>query len=439
MKIEITNHDKWHQSFTIKLALLAILGLLFFIPLLMIKEIIRERQLNAEKVNKEISDQWAAKQIVSGLVVNIPVRTVSSEKNEKPATGVWHILPENLDITGTIKPEIRYRGIYQSVVYDSELKIDGFFIIPGKEALKDHVILWNEAYFTVGITDNRGIKGKIILNIDSHQPEAEPGVKDTDIFESGITFDSPLLNPGEKISFNMNINLSGSEGLLFTPLGRSTSVFLQSEWESPSFTGSFLPVNRNIDEAGFTASWEVTHLNRNFPQNWAGNAFHPQESAFGLDLFQPVDHYQKAWRSSRYGMLFIALTFFVLIFIEITRKEAIHIFHYFLVALGLVLFFSLLNSLSEHIGFNLAYVISSVSTILLISIFTGTLFREKKIALIIFCMLAVLYTFIYVLLTLENSAYLIGNIGLFVLLAIIMIFSVRLEFFKSKKLSVEDD
>ena len=132
-------------------------------------------------------------------------------------------------------------------------------------------------------------------------------------------------------------------------------------------------------------------------------------------------------------------SFFVLIFIEITRKEAIHIFHYFLVALGLVLFFSLLNSLSEHIGFNLAYVISSVSTILLISIFTGTLFREKKIALIIFCMLAVLYTFIYVLLTLENSAYLIGNIGLFVLLAIIMIFSVRLESFKSEKLSVEDD
>ncbi len=236
----------------------------------------------------------------------------------------------------------------------------------------------------------------------------------------------------------MSINLSGSEGLQFTPLGRSTSVFLQSEWKSPSFTGSFLPVNRNIDETGFTANWEVTHLNRNFPQNWTGKAFHPQESAFGLDLFQPVDHYQKAWRSSRYGMLFIALTFFVLIFIEITRKEAIHIFHYFLVALGLVLFFSLLNSLSEHTGFNLAYVISSLSTILLISIFTGTLFREKKIALIMFCMLAILYTFIYILLTLENSAYLIGNIGLFVLLAIIMIFSVRLESFKREKLSAED-
>lgn len=437
MKIEITNHDKWHHSLTIKLALLAILGLLFFIPLEMIKEIIRERQSSADKVKKEISDQWATKQIFSGPAINIPVRTVPSEKDEKPVTGIWHILPENLDITGTVKPEIRYRGIYQSVVYDSDLKIDGYFVIPGEEALKDHEILWNEAYYTAGITDNRGIKGKIMLKIDSHQPEAEPGVRDTDIFESGITFDSPLLSPGEKVSFDMSINLSGSEGLQFTPLGRSTSVFLQSEWDSPSFTGSFLPVKRNIDETGFTAEWEVTHLNRNFPQSWTGNAFHPQGSAFGLDLYQPVDHYQKAWRSSRYGMLFIALTFLVLIFIEISRKEAIHIFHYFLVALGLVLFFSLLNSLSEHTGFNLAYLISSVSTILLISIFTGTLFREKRIALIIFGMLAVLYTFIYVLLTLENSAYLIGNIGLFVLLAIIMIFSARLEPFKKEKLSSE--
>ena len=128
----------------------------------------------------------------------------------------------------------------------------------------------------------------------------------------------------------------------------------------------FLPIGR----------W--THLNRNFPQNWIGSSFRPMESSFGLDLFQPVDHYQKSWRSSRYGILFIALTFLVLIFLEITRKEAIHIFHYFLVSLGLVLFFSLLNSLSEQIGFNFAYLISSIATILLISVFTGTLFPGKK-------------------------------------------------------------
>lgn len=438
MKIEITNQNKWFQPLTIKLALLAILGLLFLIPLEMIKEIIKERQLNSEKVKKEISDQWAAKQIFSGPVISIPVRAIPSEKDEKPATEIWHILPESLEITGLIKPETRYRGIYKSVVYDSELKIKGYFIIPGEDVLKNHEILWDEAYYTAGISDNRGLKGNIILKVDTTELEAEPGVKDNDIFQSGITFISPALIPGNRVVFEINISLSGSEGLQFTPLGKITSVNLQSDWVSPSFNGSFLPVRRNIDKTGFKADWEVTHLNRNYPQYWTGSSFHPLESAFGLDLFQPVDHYQKSWRSSRYGILFIALTFMVLIFLETTRKESIHIFHYFLVSLGLVLFFSLLNSLSEQVGFNLAYLISSVATILLISIFTGTLFRERKTAIVVFVILVILYAFIFILLTLNDSAYLIGNIGLFFLLAIIMIFSVRLEPFKKEKISSAD-
>jgi inner membrane protein len=401
----------------------------------MIKQIILERQLNSEKVKKEISDQWAVKQCFSGPVINIPIRTIPSEKDEKSITRLWHILPESLNITGIIKPEIRYRGIYQSVVYDSELKIKGNFIIPAENVLKNYEVLWNEAYYTVGISDNRGIKGKIILKTDSTELEAEPGVRDNDIFQSGISINSPVLIPGNKVSLDMSINLSGSEGLQLTPLGKSTFVHLQSEWTSPSFNGSFLPVKRNVDETGFTADWEVTHLNRNYPQNWTGSAFHPLESSFGLDLFKPVDHYQKSWRSSRYGILFIALTFLVLIFLEITRKETIHIFNYFLVSLGLILFFSLLNSLSEQIGFNVAYLISSIATIMMISLFTGTLFREKKTALIVFGMLVILYSFIFILLTLNDYAYLAGNIGLFLLLAIIMRLSNNLELLKRATLS----
>lgn len=427
MKIEITDQSKWHQSLTLKLALLAFLGLLFLIPLQMIKQVIKERQLNGEKVKKEISDQWATKQCFAGPVLNIPVRTIPSEKDEKSVTKIWHILPENLEIYGNIKPEIRYRGIYQSVVYESELKIKGYLTIPVEDALKNYEVSWNEAYYTVGISDNRGLKGTIILKTDSTELDAEPGVRDNDIFQSGISFMNPVVKPGNKVIFVMNLNLSGSEGLLLTPLGKSTFAHLQSEWTSPSFNGSFLPVKRDIDEKGFSAEWEVTHLNRNFPQHWIGGAFHPLESSFGLDLFQPVDHYQKSWRSSRYGLLFIALTFLVLIFLEITRKESIHVFHYFLVSLGLTLFFSLLNSLSEQVGFNSAYLISSTATILMLSIFTGTLFREKKTALIVFGMLVILYSFIFVLLTLNDYAYLAGNIGLFLLLAIIMRLAVKLK------------
>ncbi len=430
MKIEITNQTKWHQSITLKLALLAFLGLVLLIPLEMIKQVIRERQKNGEEVIKEISDQWAARQCLAGPVLNIPVRTIPSEPDEKPATRIWHILPEDLEINGVVEPSIRYRGIYKAVVYDSEINLTGQLMVPGTGALKNFDILWKEAYFTTGISDNRGLKGKIILRIDSAELEAEPGVRDNDLFQSGITFSIPELIPGKKINFSMNLNLSGSEGLLLTPLGKTTIAHLSSDWKSPSFNGNFLPVKRTVNENGFSAEWEVTHLNRNFPQTWTGNAYHPMESSFGVDLFQPVDHYQKSWRSARYGILFIALTFLVLIFLEITRKESIHIFQYFLVSLALVLFFSLLNSLSEQTGFNTAYLIASASTIMMITIFTRNLFRERKSALVVLGALVLLYSFIFVLLSLNDFAYLAGNIGLFLLLSVVMMLSSRIKAFK---------
>ncbi|MCB8998760.1 MAG: cell envelope integrity protein CreD [Bacteroidales bacterium] len=435
MKIEITNQGKWNQSITVKLALLAFLGLVLLIPLQMIKDAILERQSNAEKVRKEISGQWADKQCFSGPVLNIPVRTIPAEKDEKSLTLIWHILPENLNINGVIKPQIRYRGIYKSVVYESNLEITGNIAVPELNALKNYTILWNEAYYTAGLSDNRGLKGNIILKTDSGQIEAEPGVKDNDLFMSGISFNDPVLVPGQNLSFSMNMDLSGSEGILITPLGKLTTAELRSEWTSPSFNGSFLPESRTINENGFLAKWEVTHLNRNFPQSWIGNIYNPLQSSFGLDLFQPVDHYQKSWRSSRYGILFIALTFLVLIFLEITRKEQIHIFNYFLVSLGLVLFFSLLNSLSEQLGFNMAYLIASLATIIMISAFIRNLFTDKKTAFIVFGMLVMLYSFIFVLLTLNDYAYLAGNIGLFILLAIIMRLAGRLGIFRRESVN----
>jgi inner membrane protein len=432
MKIEITNHGKWHQSLTLKLALLAFLGIVFMIPLEMIKSIINERQANADKVRMEISNQWAASQTVSGPVLNIPVRTIPTEKDEKPAISIWHLLPETLEINGKINPEIRYRGIYQSVVYGSLLTLKGEFILPEKNIAVNGDILWEEAYYTIGISDNRGLKGEVVLKTPSGMLQAEPGVRDQNIFSSGISFRDPLSDSVKRIPFSIDLNLSGSESLFLTPLGKTTKAELESSWKSPSFTGSFLPATRTVDEKGFRASWMVTHLNRNFPQSWTGT-FNTTESAFGLDLFLPVDHYQKSYRSARYGILFIALTFLVLIFLEITRKENIHIFHYFLVSLGLVLFFSLLNSLSEQTGFSIAYLIASVATILLITFFTATLFRNKKTALVVMGMLVILYAFIYVLLTLNDYAYLAGNIGLFILLAAVMSLAGKMKIFKGEE------
>jgi len=182
----------------------------------------------------------------------------------------------------------------------------------------------------------------------------------------------------------------------------------------------------------------VTHLNRTFPQAWTGDKYKPENDSFGVNLILQVDHYTKAERSAKYGILFILFTFFVLLIVELRSSERIHIFYYLLVAFALILFFSLLSALSEHVGFNAAYLISSVSIIGLLSAFFHSLTKKWWVVLLISGLLTTLYLFIFVLLALKDYAYLGGNIGLFIILAVLMMVSSRYKLFSEKK-SKEDD
>jgi inner membrane protein len=432
MKIEISNNGKWHQSLTIKMGVLVLLGLLFLIPLEMIKSVILERQKNSDFVRTEISDQWAVKQYITGPVLNIPVITIPQNKDEKESFLIWHILPEQLEIKGEIRPEIRHRGIYKAAIYDSHLDFTGEFIIPDSSAIKNSRIQWKEAYYTLGITDNRGIKGNIIIKTDSSEYEAVPGVKDIDLYKSGITFFPEITGSVCNHKFSISLNLSGSEGLFFIPVGKTTKTLINSNWNSPSFSGRFLPAERIINSSGFNAKWLVTNLNRNFPQNWIGASHNFDENFYGVDLFLPVDHYQRSLRCIKYGLLFIALTFMVLIFLELTSEDKIHIFNYFLVTLALALFFSLLTALSEHLGFTGAYLLSSLATIIMITLFSRSLFSKRNSVLIVSGLLVFLYAFIFIILSLNDFAFLAGNIGLFILLAIVMRFSGKINLFKKE-------
>jgi inner membrane protein len=427
MKIEINENGKWQNSLTLKMVILAVLGLFLLIPLEMIKSVIKERQRNSEDIRKEISFQWSGAQTISGPVLNIPVLINSQDKESGETKSVFHILPEKLDITGNVDTEKRHRSIYQAVVYTSDLNISGEFVIPGITSAEIKSVLWNEAYISIGISDNRGLKGMVEMKINDTVPEAVPGVRDADLFASGITFVMPVKPGSGNIPFSTKIKLSGSESIRFVPLGKTTTVSLTSPWTAPGFIGNFLPAERNINKSGFKADWLVTNLNRNFPQSWIGRDYSVDSESFGTDFIIQNDHYQKSLRSAKYGILFIALTFLALIFIEFSFREKIHVFHYLLLSLALILFFSLLNSLSEYTGFTAAYLISSLSTILLILFFVRSLMENKRHVLIITGMLLFLYAFIFVLLTLNDYAYIAGNIGLFVLLAITMRLSLKLK------------
>lgn len=207
---------------------------------------------------------------------------------------------------------------------------------------------------------------------------------------------------------------------------------MESSWPSPKFDGNFLPDTHNITNNGFEAKWKILHLNRNYPQQWKGNEFNFKGTDFGVELTTPVATYQKSMRTIKYAILIIALTFLIFFFTELRSRKKIHPLQYILIGLALVLFYSLLVSLSGHIRFGYAFLISALSIMLLIAGYSGYIFQKRKAGIQIFIFLGIIYAFIYTILQMESYALLAGNIGLFIILAIIMYVSRKINIIKTK-------
>ncbi|HEY9489635.1 MAG TPA: cell envelope integrity protein CreD, partial [Chryseosolibacter sp.] len=384
------------ESIMIKLFSIGILILILLIPTSGIEDLINERQQRADEVMDEVADKWSGAQTVSGPFLVIPYKRLEvidlgrEGKETREYEEKAFFLPHQLDVKGNISPEILHRGIFDAVVYKSELEIHSVFTKPDFKALSipEDLVLWNKAFMVFGITDVRGIQDSLIfmaggLSLDS-EPSNDIGVsiasnlpqKERD--QARKTSADPLNNNGittklpwdaaEDFSGNVNLKLSlkGSKRLDFVPVGKTTTVDLAGTWNNPSFDGEFLPDDREVTESGFTASWKVLHFNRPFPQQWTQENQVLSGADFGVKLLIPVDQYQKSTRSAKYGILIILLTFMALFLVEITQKIRIHPFQYILIGAALIIYYTLLLSFSEHVGYNLAYVISSLATVALI-------------------------------------------------------------------------
>ena len=429
----------------LKLGTIVFITLVLLIPTSMIRSLITEREATQNEAIKEVSSKWAEQQTISGPFVSIPyyryVKEVSSKDSAEKIVQVkdyLHILPSQLNISGNINPEKRYRGIYEIVVYNSKLEISGTFNKFDLAALdiqpKD--IFFDKAEFVVGIDDLRGIEEQINLSWNNQSISFNPGVSSDDVVKSGINA-VVKMDPKDSSTyqFKLSLNLKGSQLLYFTPVGKVTDINLSSDWPNPSFNGAFLPDKREISEKGFKANWNILHLNRNFPQVWTGSQHTISKSSFGIDLILPVDNYQKSYRSIRYAILFIGFTFLVFFFIEVLNKVFIHPVQYILVGVALIVFYTLLLSFSEHMKYNLAFIISALSTLLLIAGYVKAILKSSQLSLLISGILTVLYTFIFVIIQLQDYALLIGSIGIFIILGLVMYFSRKIDWYN---LSLEE-
>lgn len=436
----------------VKVLTITILILLLLIPTYMIKDLILEREGTEKEAITEVSSKWGNQQTIVGPIISIPyinyIKSISKEDSSGQGSSKTttktvltktieyrNFLPTNLKIEGEIIPEKRYRGIYEVVVYTSTINFEGVFSeITFKDLnIPQEQILYKNAFISLGISDLRGIKGQIVLKENKNSQLFEPGTITNNIFNSGINTPIGLnIKPkGEKsdFKFSFNLRLKGSSLIYFAPVGKETNIRLKSTWGNPSFDGAFLPEKYTVDNNGFEANWKVLNLNRNFPQSWDNSKYNVNDSTFGVKLLLPVRSYQKTTRCIKYAILIICLTFLVFLFIEILKKQLMHPIHYILVGIGLCLFYTLLLSISEHLNFDFAYLIASFMTIILITSFTGSILKSKSVALLILAILSLLYGFIYIIIQLQDYALLMGSLGLFVILALIMFISRKIDWY----------
>ncbi|TAE27274.1 MAG: cell envelope integrity protein CreD [Candidatus Kapaibacterium sp.] len=428
------------NSTGLRMLIIAFLTLVMLVPVSFVERLIEERQMRRDEATREVSEKWGGAQTITGPIISIPYKTFVRQQltDDKGATKTevneiteyLHILPEHLRIQTTLAPEVRYRGIYEVILYRSRISIEGSFLLNAvrESNIDPDNILWQDANISLGISDLKGIKDVVKIRFNDAEYLADPGLNTNLVLEQGISIKAPLKEL-DKTTFSLVLDLNGSSELLFIPVGRESSVQIESNWGNPSFAGAYLPEKREVTGQKFTAYWKILHLNRNYPQSWTGNAYGVKESAFGVKLKLAIDEYQKTMRTAKYAIMFLALTFLAFFMAEILTRRVIHPIQYVLIGLGLVIFYTLLLSFSEQFNFNRAYIVSSAAIIVLITGYTRSVLSNWTATGIIFGILTILYGFLFIILQLQDYALLLGSCGLFVILGLVMYITRNIDWF----------
>lgn len=432
--METIVENTWQKSkLIIKGLIIGALALLLLIPASFVQSLIQEREARQKEAFAEVSSKWAARQNITGPVLVIPYTRSATDKDGKPIIikSLAYFLPDKLNIESNVNPEKRSRGIYQVMLYSSSVKLSGSFSpLPlQKLNLAAADLAWNEAYVCIAITDAKGLKDELQIKWNDSTLSLTPSYINNAVFKEGfvspVNFSEASVN--SSISFSSEISINGSEQLTFTPIGKQTVVQMQSAWPDPSFTGTQLPDTSSISKNGFAARWKSLSHTRNFPQAWKDDNYNLAASSFGTDLFIPVNGYQKTMRSVKYAVLCILLTFTAFFLIETNNKKSVHPVQYALIGFALILFYTLLLSFSEYIGFNGAYAVATAATVGLITWFVKGLLQSMKLSVLLSLVLVLLYSYIFTILQLQDYALLLGSVGLFLTLAVVMYYSRKVQ------------
>ena len=408
---------KLKNSLPLKIALMGVLALLMLIPLAMIQNLVRERRNAADSSRDEVAASWGRAQTLTGPVLMFSYDTeVLDDQNKKTTRrSTATLYPRTLSYDIDSKTQTLHRSIYDIMVYGADVVVTGDFVIPAFYG--DRIL--TEQQVAMGLSDLRGIDGSVEITLGGASYSFHSGssgfidgnrmaVRQSSLTEP-IELDKAMMDGKTAVPFRLSYRVKGSTSLMVRPYGETTEVRMHSDCPDPSFTGDFLPSERDVTDDGFTARWSVSEINR-------GN---PDDTSFGVNLLQGVTQYQQTTRSAKYGILVILLVFLAGLTVELVGEKKIDLVQYLVIGLSLVLFYALVLSFSEFLRFPLAYGLAALMTVAaLFGYFRGIL-RDRS-AWLLTALVALAYLLSYVLLQMETYALLAGTLVLFALLVGIM-------------------
>lgn len=432
------------QAYVVRIVLILCLVFFLFIALALIRGVVFERQGLQSQVEATIAESFAGDQriVTPFLIVPYTERIEAKFVNDKGKTIVnvteaQHekvIFPKSLQIDGMSQVDVRYKGIYKAMTYQLNAKLDAVFEVPENLGLTaaPAAITVGDAFVVMGIADVRGIVRAPDVRWQNEKRVAQTGTRSKLVTE-GVHINVGKFDTASASTYRLAVDLplNGMRSLAFVPLGQNTVVNLQSSWPHPNFGGRFLPQTKSINEAGFAARWEVSQLatSNGSALFSAGADARPPLEAFSVSFIEPVNVYQQVERASKYGLLFIVLTFAAVFLFESLKRLQIHPIQYGFVGVALALFFLLLLSLSEHIAFMYAYLVAAVSCVALIGYYLSYVLKSWARGALFAVQLAVLYGVLYGLLLSEDNALVMGSVLLFLLLALAMIGTRHVDWF----------
>jgi inner membrane protein len=403
-------------------SVLGFLTLLLIIPLNMIGGVIADRRTYEAEATRSVSEAWGAEQTFVGPMILVPFRrTVGNFER----SGTLTLLPEKLTVDGHLQPQQRRRGLFAVNVYTARLDVTAEFQTRAlRDLLADSEPDWPAARLEIGVSDSRSIDGNGV-DIDGQWVDwASTTGSLLSSLKAAVT--AAMITERDTVALRFRIAIAGSGKLAVVPLGRRTEVTLAAPWPSPSFTGR-LPLDQAVDRQGFTATWMTSDLGRPYSQLWDSASLRNEpapkvvlDSAFGVTLLTPVDAYRETDRAIKYGIMFIGLTFAASLLFELATGTRPHAAQYGLIGLSLCVFYLLLLSISEQIGFGPAYLASAAAVVAQATVYSRALQGRTAPALAFGAILASLFGGLYGLLQLEDVALLAGSLVLFAVLSVAM-------------------